>query len=534
MAGVGAQAYTFQLSSKAAEKTGGNVEQYRLQLEPGINVPFTAQCRCQLEQLAFAMTITNVDATLYNNNKIVFEWDPYISDLSSSPDIDTMRYSQGAGAGKPKRYELTVPDGTYSLADLEVFISRELYQKTNMIDYYDGSVYPAETYVNVIKEIRPTSGLFWDMDVMARSRPNATGDTVTIANGDNGISALTTSMSLVTVQEQIGTVYVGGAFEIGGVKRRIVTVNTDGLEANQDQPASDTGTWAALPKTRILVDTPWGKAASLNDSTAQGIILHPPSALPDDIDDAVDFLGFGGAGAAFPSELPTSGWGASFSMDELQIIAHTDGTAAASVAPTYVTGTKTEQSLRKVKPVTLSVDPITHKVQAACASPLFKITDESTVFSKLLGFDTFTDQNMLQLPSATANLPPWLADNHEMITRTRAIEFHCPTLVTSSYDQQGKQTGGSLAQVPITKQRGETEVWQAAYDNSVPIAFHGGTIDSLTFSLTNQDGDPVNLQGTDFNATLRITWPDPVPPAIGSAGADAEDAYGLRDVKYIS
>ena len=89
MAGVGAQAYTFQLSSKAAEKTGGNVEQYRLQLEPGINVPFTAQCRCQLEQLAFAMTITNVDATLYNNNKIVFEWDPYISDLSSSPDIDT-------------------------------------------------------------------------------------------------------------------------------------------------------------------------------------------------------------------------------------------------------------------------------------------------------------------------------------------------------------------------------------------------------------------------------------------------------------
>jgi len=141
---------------------------------------------------------------------------------------------------------------------------------------------------------------------------------------------------------------------------------------------------------------------------------------------------------------------------------------------------------------------------------------------------------MLQLPSATANLPPWLADNHEMITRTRAIEFHCPTLVTSSYDQQGKQTGGSLAQVPITKQRGETEVWQAAYDNSVPIAFHGGTIDSLTFSLTNQDGDPVNLQGTDFNATLRIIWPDPVPPAIGSAGAEAEDAYGLRDVKYLS
>ena len=32
---------------------------------------------------------------------------------------------------------------------------------------------------------------------------------------------------------QIGTEYVGGAFEIGGIKRRIMSVNTDGLEANQ-------------------------------------------------------------------------------------------------------------------------------------------------------------------------------------------------------------------------------------------------------------------------------------------------------------
>ena len=71
-----------------------------------------------------------------------------------------------------------------------------------------------------------------------------------------------------------------------------------------------------------------------------------------------------------------------------------------------------------------------------------------------------------------------------------------------------------MAQVPITKQRGEVEVWQAAYDNSVPIDLHGGVIDSLTYSLSNQDGEPVNLQGSDFNATLRIMWADPVPPAI--------------------
>ena len=86
------------------------------------------------------------------------------------------------------------------------------------------------------------------------------------------------------------------------------------------------------------------------------------------------------------------------------------------------------------------------------------------------------------------------ADNDEMIKRTKAVEFHCPSLVTSSYNQDGKQSGGSLAQVLVTQARGDVVVWQAAYDNSVPIAMHGGTIDTLSFSLTNQDGDPINLQ----------------------------------------
>ena len=192
MAGVGAQSFIFQLSSRNAEKTGVGVEQYRLQLEPGVQIPFTAQPVCQLEQLAFTMTVTNVDARLYNNNKIVFEWDPFVSAREDSPDASTMRYSQGAGAGQPKRYVMTVPDGTYSLVDLEQFIARELYQKTNAINHYSGDVYPqVDAFVNQIKEIRPTSGLFWDMDVMARARPDATGDTVTVANGLNDVPALT-------------------------------------------------------------------------------------------------------------------------------------------------------------------------------------------------------------------------------------------------------------------------------------------------------------------------------------------------------
>ena len=66
------------------------------------------------------------------------------------------------------------------------------------------------------------------------------------------------------------------------------------------------------------------------------------------------------------------------------------------------------------------------------------------------------------------------------------------------------------------------------------LAFQFRRLDSLAFNLTDQDGEPIDLQGSDFNATLRISWPDPVPPAMGSAGAEAEDAFGLRDVKYVS
>ena len=106
MAGVGAQTFTFQLSTKTAEKTGLNVEQYRLQLTPSVNVPFTAQPRCQLEQLAFTNTVTNVDAALYGNNTIVFKWNPFVTEAIESG------LPSYAGTRHAKTYTMTVPDGT--------------------------------------------------------------------------------------------------------------------------------------------------------------------------------------------------------------------------------------------------------------------------------------------------------------------------------------------------------------------------------------------------------------------------------------
>jgi hypothetical protein len=50
-------------------------------------------------------------------------------------------------------------------------------------------------------------------------------------------------MNQVTVSEQVGTECVGGEFEIGGVKNRIVWIRTEGLESAQVKPTDDDGTW---------------------------------------------------------------------------------------------------------------------------------------------------------------------------------------------------------------------------------------------------------------------------------------------------
>ena len=44
-----------------------------------------------------------------------------------------------------------------------------------------------------------------------------------------------------------------------------------------------------------------------------------------------------------------------------------------------------------------------------------------------------------------------------------------------------------------------------------------------------QDGERVNMQGNNFQITLRIGWPDPLAPPLGSAGAEDR----LEDVRSM-
>ena len=102
-------------------------------------------------------------------------------------------------------------------------------------------------------------------------------------------------------------------------------------------------------------------------------------------------------------------------MGELTMIAHTEGAGANTVAPDRAHASidpetqklmETPQSERKVKPVTLSVDPVSNKIRAVCAIPLVKIDgDESTLFTSLLGYTTYSDESAAADP-VTGLIPP--------------------------------------------------------------------------------------------------------------------------------
>ena len=66
-----AQTFTLQLTSSAADPVGHG--HYSKTLVPGIKVPYLAKPFAALEGIAFSNSFTNVDAALYDNNKVVLQ-----------------------------------------------------------------------------------------------------------------------------------------------------------------------------------------------------------------------------------------------------------------------------------------------------------------------------------------------------------------------------------------------------------------------------------------------------------------------------
>ena len=72
MPGNGAQMYTFQLDSEAAEKV--NDGHYRVTLSPSLELPILSEPQAMVRSVVFSNSFANVQSKLYQNAKLDLEW----------------------------------------------------------------------------------------------------------------------------------------------------------------------------------------------------------------------------------------------------------------------------------------------------------------------------------------------------------------------------------------------------------------------------------------------------------------------------
>eukprot|EP01043_Picozoa_sp_COSAG02_P015555 COSAG02_NODE_665_length_18739_cov_9.192918_7_plen_503_part_00 len=492
---TGAASITLQLNSSTATATSEG--SYRLDLEPPISVPYLAAPRAALTDMAFVNTGLNVSEK-FSNNKVTIQ----LSYISS--DTHGGQHQTVASLSRNKEYSITIPDGHYSVDSLETEIARQMYKS-------------AGTNIGEIKRITPTTTLWQDMNMLVKRQPHATtlnGNFLKEANQYNEFSVTLITLGAV---DGTGTIAALPPHYIGSEIKFIPTIDNGtpilgGIVTN----ISDNG-------KAITFSTPVQFDGGAYDISVE---FTPTSTV----------IGYGVGDVAEPSLDPGSYWSEVLQIEELKLIADTHGVAANSIIPDAhrddSAKTVIHQSNRYVKPLYLKPDPLSNMMRAVTAYPKFTIKDTSTLFTKVLGFSAANPSDFTSQDPFTNNGKLWTASKEGTLVRVKTVVFHCPTLIESSYAPSGKREGAQMQVVPVTAAPGGVQVWQSMYDNSIPCALHGGDIGSIEFYIRDQDQNFIELQSTAFQATLRLTWDDPAPPRLGSAGADAEYAYGLRDVTY--
>ena len=533
------QSFTVQLNSATAEKTSASEERFQINLTPAVDVPYMAQPRAQLESIAFSNSFVNIAERL-GNNRIAFQlaYTQTIKDANLHYNLDAET--------SDKRYELVIPDGHYDAAGLELELAKQAYATHKANDKLDQG---HATY-DPPSAITPTTSLWSDMNILV-TRPPFVNTPKTPTAGETASSKFLQWRFAENVAQGSRTIVLDAQFD-STTKQSLayhligatLSSGSTGEDGVSNVFASGTKVTFVSPpvneKQTIHLSHGVATAITTGDERTDTMVLVTPES----------HYGYGVKAVAEPDLDPSSGWGQVLSVDAMQLIAETKGSRANSIIPTeYIqkspsdaNPTAVEQKDRYVKPFYLSPDPATGRMRMYLSGPAIAVMDDdeakprglrSNLIIEALGYadtDILKQKILINRPGGTGKA--WTASKPGRLLRTRSLQFHCPTFINSSYDNNGRRQGGLLADIPITVPPGYVQAWSAAFDNSVPAAVHGGSIDAVQFYITNQDGEVLHNQGQTFQATLRLFWEDPVPPSLGSAGAEAEGAYGLRDVMY--
>ena len=158
--------FLIELSSATATKTGAPREaRYQLQLNPGIDIPYLAEPRAQLEALTFANIFTNIDDAFYNNAELKLTWNPYVN---QTPSITAHR-GDIAVKRASKTMSVTLDPGHYDVTSLPYQIATKiLANRTPTTLAATGSGTKKSNAAQVITE---DSALYSDLTVLAKDAP---------------------------------------------------------------------------------------------------------------------------------------------------------------------------------------------------------------------------------------------------------------------------------------------------------------------------------------------------------------------------
>eukprot|EP01043_Picozoa_sp_COSAG02_P033623 COSAG02_NODE_2303_length_9183_cov_6.229369_8_plen_515_part_01 len=510
------QSFTVQLNSATAEKTSASEERFQINLTPAVDVPYMAQPRAQLESIAFSNSFVNIAEHL-GNNRIAFQ----LAYAQTTQDAN-LHYNLDAELSD-KRYELVLPDGHYDATELELELAKQAYATHKASD----KIVSGHATYDPPSAITPTTSLWSDMNILVTRKPfvntpktPGTGETANseylqwrfaenVAKGSRTI-VLDARFDHSTKQS-LAYHLIGATLSSASTGNGVSNVFAAGTRVTfVSPPVND--------KQTIHLSHGVATAITSQNERDDTMVLVTPEA----------HYGYGVRAVAEPDLDPSSGWGQVLSADAMQLIAETKGSRANSIIPTEYIQKSTDdanptavaQKDRYVKPFYLSPDPASGRMRVYLSVPDIAVLDDdqakvhglrSNLIVDALGFadtDMAGQKILINRPGGTGKA--WTASKPGRLLRTRSLQFHCPTFINSSYDNNGRRQGGLLADIPITVPPGYVQAWSAGFDNSVPAAVHGGSIDAVQFYITNQDGEALHNQGQTFQATLRLFWDDPV------------------------
>ena len=542
----GAANFTIQLNSATAKK--GTGEHYVMPLDPPINVPYLAKPRAQLESLSFSNSFSNVDASTLNNNAVKLAW-----------------YSN---EGSLQTTDITIDDGFYDLQHLEIALAKKLRNTelwTAMNTYCAANAGYNETDPNT------ASTIYFDCKGVIVTG-NGTGSSLmadaTLAHGKLILPVKNASLELWR-KKQDGTNMLFSQppdWLIGSVLKTATHGVTNALSAMNLAAGYKI---VAVHKLAVNPGLPGQDSINVELEAGYGVELSPAGTAvtslinvpgvdtatvrvaftPPGVSNA-SFRGYAVKGLAHPSLDADSGWGGTLNVQDLETVLATASQKSNDVVvgATAIT-VGMQQYERYIKPITFDVDIGTNKLRVYFAWPGVYVLKESSLFTNMLGFNDddlasptptapqsarqnpFSNDTVLAVAAVT-NRTANKSTSEILINRVRSLSFNCPSLVPASYGTDGKLSQSQMASVPVLVGPSQVQSYQAGHDDSVPATLHGAYISEIEFFLTDQAGTAVDLQKSTFQATLRVFYPDPVHPRVGTAGAEMDETIGLRDVTF--